>query len=459
MSTMVRAFLFLMTVPAAGQTLRLEDVLDSVSRHYPPLLVALQDVAIANAETVQAEGRFDTIVRARWDSDNLGFYENRRWEFGLEQPTTILGMSVSGGYRLGEGSYAPYDGKLDTRSGGELRSGVRLPLFRDRAIDPRRADLSKARLGQRISRLTVDQQKLSVTLGATRRYWDWVAAGRRFSLARTVLQIAQARQSFLDESVKGGLLPAIDAADNRRAVLQRRGQTVEAERLLQQAAIELSLYYRDDRGRLQLPKAEQLPNDFPKEDELSEAEVEEDFVAALRRRPEIPRLEAQRAQVDVERQLARNQQLPAVDVIAGFTSESGPGVVRRGPQELKAGVSIELPWQRRSAVGRLRAAEARTEQIRQREQFMKDQVLAEVRDATSAVQTARERLKMVRDEVSVSRQLEDAERTRFELGEGTLFQLNLRELATVESEQRQISAQADYQRAMAAYEAAVGMSR
>ncbi|MBC7926265.1 MAG: TolC family protein [Bryobacteraceae bacterium] len=456
--TLARMFagLFL-PVLASGQVLRLEDVLESVQRHYPPLLATLQDQAVANAETLQAEGRFDIVVRGRWDSDSLGFYTNRRWDFSFEQPTTMQGLSFLGGYRLGEGSYAPYDGKLDTRSAGEVRTGLRLPLLRDRATDSRRGDLAKARIGQNIARLGIDQQKLFVNLLATRAYWDWVAAGRRFTLAQAVRQIAQNRQTFLDESVKGGLIPAIDAADNRRAVLQRQGQVIEAERLLQQAAITLSLYYRDDKGGTQLPAADRLPDAFPAAQDLPRTQVAEDAARALQRRPEIPRLQAQLEQNVVDVQQARNQQLPALDVIAGFTSESGTGLVRRGPQELKAGVNVELPWQRRTATGRLRASEARIVQIRQREQFAKDQVIAEVQDAASAVQTAHQRLGAVRDEVGVSRQLEDAERTRFELGEGTLFQLNLRELATVESMQREINAEADYHRAMGAYSAAIGV--
>jgi outer membrane protein TolC len=110
-----------------------------------------------------------------------------------------------------------------------------------------------------------------------------------------------------------------------------------------------------------------------------------------------------------------------------------------------------LPFQRRTATGRQRAAEVRIEQIRQRERFTADQIRAEVQDAASFAQTAFQRLRVAADEVLVSRQLEEAERTRFRLGDGTLFQLNLRELATVESALREIAAQADYQRALAAY--------
>jgi hypothetical protein len=58
--------------------------------------------------------------------------------------------------------------------------------------------------------------------------------------------------------------------------------------------------------------------------------------------------------------------------------------------------------------------------------------------------------------VRVSRELEEAERTRFEVGDGTLFMLNLREQATLDAAVREALAHADYQRARAAYEYATG---
>jgi outer membrane protein TolC len=455
----MRTILYLAAaLTASAQTLKLEDVLASVERSYPPLLAALEERNIAAAEQLQAEGRFDTVLRGRWDSDNLGYYSNRRWDFGVEQPMMFQGMSVSGGYRLGEGSFAPYDGKLDTRSAGEWRSGLRVPLLRDRATDFRRGDLEKARIGRDIANLSIDQQRLAIVLGATRRYWDWVAAGRRLALAKEVLQIAENRQSLLDQSVELGQLPAIESADNRRAVLQRRGQVVEAERSLQQAGIELSLFYRDDSGKRVLPSPERLPDGFPGEVDLTETQLRSDLGSAFAQRPELGRLAAQADQTRVDAQQAVNLRMPAVDLVAGFTAESGVGPVRRGPQEFKAGLLIELPFQRRTATGRLRAAESRLEQVRHRDRFLRDQIVAEVEDAASAVRAAYQRLQVARDEVRVSRQLEDAERTRFEIGDGTLFQLNLRELAAIESMLREIAAHADYHRAYAAYRASLGTS-
>jgi outer membrane protein TolC len=83
------------------------------------------------------------------------------------------------------------------------------------------------------------------------------------------------------------------------------------------------------------------------------------------------------------------------------------------------------------------------------------------RDACSALKAAYERARVLRQEVEVARQLEVAERVRFELGEGTLFLVNLREQAAYETELREVAAVAEFYRALALYEYAIAeaMSR
>jgi len=442
-------------VVGGGAPLKLEDVLDSVEKHYPPLLAILQDRAIADADLLSAQGRFDLTLRARADADRLGFYSNERFDVGIDQPFAFQGMSVSSGYRLGEGQFASYDGKLETRSLGEVRTGLRLPLLRDRSTDFRRAEVQKANWGIRIADLGIDQQKIAINQLATRRYWDWVAAGRRYAVAAAVLEIATQREKILEESVKAGQIAAIEVTDNKRAILQRQTLLVESRRALEQTAFELSLFLRDDRGQALTPSVDRVPPAFPDSAEFTDAKLAEDALAALRRRPEIARLIAQREQTEVDARLAKNQRLPMVDLITAFSTEAGSGPVKRGPQEFRTSLVFELPFQRRTAIGRFNAAQARLRALREREKFARDQVDAEVKDAASAVNAAQQRVIWLRDEVQVSRELEDAERTRFDLGEGTLFVLNLRELTTAEAAIREIVAQADYQRAVAQYELAI----
>ncbi len=435
--------------------LTLGALLESVNRNYPPLRAALLERPLAEAALLNQEGRFDLSLRSRLDTQNFGFYQNERFEIGLSQPLQTWGATVYSGYAISEGRYPGYEGKFTTNSIGQYTGGVRLPLARDRAIDDRRAGLGKARLGLRLADLTIDQQRLTILQTATRRYWDWIAAGRRLLIANTLLEVAIGRDAILQEAVRIGALPQFEQLDNQRIVLQRRNNVVEARRSLENTAIELSLFYRDASGQPLLAEIDRLVPGFPEPAELTEGQTLDDMNAAMARRPDVLRFLFQRDQVSIDRRLAQNQRLPNVDLFTEYVREAGSGPVIRGPNDLRVGIIFDLPLQRRQATARLQDAEARLGRLAQLEQFQRDQVTADVRDAASAVRAAYERSQVLTSELDITRQVEAAERLRFELGDSTLFVLNLREQATAEAAIREANALADYFRAYAAYELSI----
>ncbi|MBM3761465.1 MAG: TolC family protein [Acidobacteria bacterium] len=435
--------------------LTLEALLASVNQNFPPLRAALLEKPLAEADLLNQQGRFDLRLRSRFDTQNFGFYQNERFEIALEQPTQVWGATLYSGYSVSAGRYPDYDGKGVTNEFGQYQAGIRIPLARDRAIDNRRADLGKARIGLRLADLSIDQQRLTILQTATRRYWDWVAAGRRLLIANTLLEVAIGRDAILTESVRIGALPQFEQLDNQRIVLQRQNNVVEARRSLENSSIELSLFLRDGNGQPVIPEAEQLIPGFPDPAEISEATMLDDMNAAMSRRPDVLRFLFQRDQIGIDKKLAQNQRLPNVDFFAEYYREAGDGLIKRGPNDLHVGLIFDLPLQRRQATSQLQNAEARLGQVEQLEKFQRDQVTADVRDAASAVKAAFERSNVVSQELSVTRQVEDAERLRFELGDSTLFVLNQREQATAEAAIREANALADYFRAYAAYELAI----
>jgi outer membrane protein TolC len=435
--------------------LALSKVLDSVNRNYPPLRAALLERPLAEADLLTATGRFVLLLRARLEVPQFGFYDNERFQITVEQPTTLWGATVYSGYAQSTGRFPDYDGKQVTNAAGQYILGGRVPLARDRAIDARRAELAQRQIGVRLADLSIDQQRIAIIQAATRRYWDWVAAGRRLAIARSLLDVAQQRDSILTEAVRLGALPQFEQLDNQRLVFQRQNNVVEARRSIENASIELSLFYRDGQGLPLLAQEGQLPPGFPDPGALGEQQVLEDLDAAQRRRPEIMRLVFQRNQVGIDKKLAQNQMMPNVDLFTEYSRELGNGLVQRGPNDVRAGIIFDLPFQRRSARSRVQAADARLQQIDQRQTFQRDQVTADVRDAASAVKASFERAQVLHEELKVTRQVEEAERLRYELGDSTLFVLNLREQSTAEAAVREANALADYYRAFAAYELAI----
>lgn len=442
----------------AGLPLTLAEVTASIERHFPLIAAAQRDEQAAEAELVAARGAFDPLLRGRGEGTALGYYRNGRADVLLDLPTPLWGASFFAGWRLGSGSFADYDGKLSTNEYGELRAGVAVPLWRNGPIDRRRAAIRRAELGRPLAALGVVQQRLeSVRLGS-QRYWEWVATGQRLRIAQDLLQLAAARDGALGERVKRGDLPAFERADNQRTLVQRQALVVTTERALQQAQLELSLYLRDNRGVPVLAPLSRLPRELPlpRRDSLPPEPLERLVHESLSRRPEGERLRLLREQLGIERDLARNQRAPSLDVAAAVSQELGPGDKTRGPTQLDLSLSVEISPLNRAARGRQAAAEAAMARIDAQARLARDRIRAEVLDVMSMLQAAHRRAELAASERQLAEQVAAGERTRYELGDSTLLFVNLREQATAEAALRQVEALLDCQRALAAYRAIVG---
>jgi outer membrane protein TolC len=421
------------------------------------LAAAEQRKEAAAGERLAAEGGFDTLLKmnSRWSV--AGLYENRHYDVSIEQPTGFWGTTFFGGWRRGTGEYPVYEGKSLTAGGGELRGGVNVPLWRNGPIDRRRAQLAQAELGQFIASHDYEAAILELQRVVAQRYWDWVLAGRRAAVARELVAVAERRDQGIRDRIASGDLPAIEATDNQRAILERRERVVAAERVLEQTGILLSLYWRDANSEPQLPKPEQLPGGFPEPSQPVLADIAATIDEARHRRPELKRLEQQREQAEIERDLQQNQQAPGVDVSLVGAQDLGAGnpkLVNR--EELYAGVSIDLPLQRRVARGRTQTAEANLERLAADFRLTSDRIAADVKDAISAVKAAHRRVGIARQQRAAAQQLEEGERARFDLGDSSLLFVNLRELANGDAALAEAEALNAFHKATADYRFAIG---
>ncbi|SMF97643.1 Outer membrane protein TolC [Methylomagnum ishizawai] len=437
--------------------LTLEAVTEAALLSFPGLVAAEQRKAAADGEQLAAEGGFDTQLKlqSRWSI--AGLYENRNYDVSIEQPTGLWGTTFFGGWRRGTGNYPVYEGKSQTADAGEVRAGVNIPLWRNGPIDRRRASLAQAELAQLIAGHDYDAALLELKRVVAQRYWDWVFAGRRRAVARELLTISERRDAGLRQRVAAGDAAAIEATDNQRTLLERRERLIAAERMLEQMALQLALYWRDADGEPRIPIPEQLPEAFPEAVPPDMHDLAALVEEARQRRPELRKLEQQRKQVEIERDLARNQQAPGIDIALMGAQDFGTGTSKLiNREEFYAGVTLDLPLQRRVARGRTQTAEANLQRLAADIRLAADRVALEIRDAGSALKAARQRIALAREQRATARQLAEAERDRFELGDSTVLTVDLRELAAGDAALAEAEAMATFFKAMADYRAALG---
>lgn len=452
----VVALVGLASTAAAGQTpLTLGDVLVAVDRAFPLLDAARQEQESAAGDAQAARGAFDLRLQAGVDVLRGDIYDNETASVGITQPLTLGGINLFSGYRIGRGTFAPYDGKAQTLTDGEWRAGMSLPLLRNRAIDARRGALERTELGRQLADVRVATARLRFLGEAAVRYWDWVAAGGQQAVATQLLATAEARDRDLAEAIRLGSVAPVERVDNRRAVLQRQSGVVAARRNTERHAINVSLYLRAADGSMVRPVQSQLPAGLPPPPaRIGREQVEIDLANALERRPDVQALVISRQQQEVTLALARNERLPSFDLFAEVSRDSGDGSRTLRGAEVDAGASWLLPVQRRHAKGLERTALANLARLDAEVRYARDRVRAEVEDAASALAAALDTLDVVRDEVQAARELEQAERDRFTLGDSTQFLVNLRELATADAAIREIGARAEAHKAQVAYDVA-----
>ncbi len=445
--------------PAGEQRLSLVDVLVSVREHYPLLAAVLEEQALADARLLSKQGAFDLRLGAGSKLKPEGFYETYQGDVFVEQPTTLFGADLFGGYRVGSGDFAVWDGGEETNDGGEFRLGFRLPLLRNRAIDSRRAALRKAEIEVDAADPVIRESLIDFSRSASFAYWEWVASGMRVGLAEQLVALARERQSQLTRRVERGALPTIDLADNERLIVDREVRFIAAERAFEQAAIDLSLFLRDAEGEPLTADVAMVPVEFPTEDRPDSEEVADDIARAHAQQPLLQELAFLERKAAVDLALAENQMLPDIAIsIAGSKDVGDPAKSPddKGPAVLEAAIKFDLPLQRREAKGEAAVASARLRQIQLQQKYARDRIAADVRNAMTALRAAYDQVSLARKNLELAQRLRKAEERKLLLGTSNLINVNIRELQAFDAAATLIATQADYFRALANYRAALG---
>jgi len=446
---------------SVGGPLSLDEVLSSVERNYPLLRAIEQERGIAGGRLVSAMGAFDLNLNAGADGQGTT-YDNFRSTLGLSQGLPFGGLGAFAGYRNGYGEFPTYNLGQKTADGGEFRAGLSIPLLRDRSIDRPRAAVQQARLDVAVAEPIIERQRLDFQRAASRTYWNWVAAGQRLQVGKNLVTLAVERDDQLKARVEAGPTANIERIDNQQNIALRNGFLVQAQRGFQQATIDLSLFLRDNTGAPTLAGTDRLP-DFPTVQPIDLKAFDRWLEMAFETRPEPRRLRLQRDKVAVEFQLAKNQMLPSMNAVVaaaqdvgyGISSLSGPNGLDRST--LSAGLAFQLPLQQREARGRVMTAQSQLLQIEQQLLQAQDVVRAEVQDATSALERAFEFYQQSGKRLNLSRIVASAEREQLRLGRSDVLRVTLREQAVFEAEMIEIGSQQDYFRAVADFQAALGI--
>lgn len=425
--------------------LTIEELLQSVNANYPQVIAARLQVVKSKGDYLSALGEFDPKIRSKLRQLPVGGYISKYNNNELDVPTLFNGLKLFGGYRVGVGDFPIYYQNYLTNNKGEYRAGLSLPLLKDRIIDSPRSELLTKKETIAINQQDVISTKLAVFHEAINAYWIWVQAGMQLKVLKDILALAEIRQKALEKQVQLGDLANIAAVENKQIIMQRKQWVNRAQMDLDQAAINLSLYYRNKDGTLILPSENILPAKIPtfRPNIVNSGEIEQQ----IKVHPDLCKLERYYRIVEIKHQLARNELLPSLDTTAFASKQYGiDGYPLLLPQAVQLGVRFKFPIYQRVARGKVISAKSELRQVLTKRQFIHNKLTNSLNNLWVTLRTFEKQVNLLEEELGLAKKVAGAERSNFFAGGGSIFLINQREQKVAEVNLNLIAAKINLQK-------------
>jgi outer membrane protein TolC len=398
-----------------AQSLTLDRLMEGVDTRLPYLGASSAKVDQAAAKVTSAGVVNDPYILGSWASED-GVPGVEDGSLSFVQPTS-----------LGPTMALNWDGSV---ANGTPSAELSVPILDGLIWGDSRLELVSARLRFGIQQATLDLDILLSRGKAAETWWKWVAYGRKLDLAERQLALAVQRNSALERGLEVGQRSRLDLIDNQRALLSRKSSSIQAKQELDNAAVSLSLWWRDAQGRPQTPARDQLPQAWGWGEPRLDLAWD---MTQLEQRPDVIVLDLVLELADAELRRAQNQALPKVDVKAKVE-----------PDKVSGGLALEVPILMRKERGSLSYARAELERVAFLRQGALDQLAADLQQAHLVVQASWDRVVIARQALAVAQEALSMERTAFELGGSEVFRLVLREGQLADAEKSVIEAELSY---------------
>lgn len=430
----------LLTHPAYA--LSLHEVLESSRLHAPQIAKAQAALEGKNARVQEAQGAFDWELNSSL-SQRTGIYDGNYMDTQVTRRLSDSNARIYGGYRISNGELPIYEDYYNTSTGGEMNIGIAFALLRDRIIDEERFQFRDAVLAEKQQQAETYLVLLRTQHEAMRAYAQWLADAHVVRVMQELVGFAEERHSALKTQAREGDIARIYLTENEQNIARREAQLADARRELARAAQRLSIFYRDQKGQSRVPETSDIPDLATHQAELhlNDVQLSEQIDRAQRLRPEQISIDFVTQREQNRRLLGENAMLPKLDfAIEGAQNVGRQAAVDDGNEALIK-LQLSIPLQQNVGEGRVRAADARLEELAAERQLLNDQIAADIRAIAAVAHETAEEISQTRREVEAAETMRQAEAQRFAEGDVDFFVLNMREERLADAKLRQIKAQ------------------
>lgn len=423
------------TAQNVSQVLSFEDFNAIVTQHHPMAVQAELVKKVGDATVQQARGGFDPKIGT--DIGQKYFKGDQYYSLvdaGLKVPTWF-GIEVQAGYEQNGGVYL--NPENSTSGGGLAYAGISLPVGRGLFIDERRAELRKAQIFQKSTRVEQRLMMNDLLYEAGKAYWNWFEAYQILQVYQEAIQLAEFRFNAVKQQAESGDKPSIDTLE-AGIQLQNRQLALQQAQLDYQNATAMLAVFLWHNGQIPL---ELEPSTVPVNKELVLLRTTENLM--LDRMDSLvayhPYLQQYRYKIDalkIDRRMKIENLKPKLDLKYNALNQ----VVGNNPfadlsiNNYNWGLNFSMPIPLRKERGALRLAKYKIQDAELGIVDKQAQLGYKITASINEWNTTREQTQLYQRTVNDYRGLLEGERNKFDAGESSLFMVNSREVGYINAQ-------------------------
>lgn len=428
--------LFFLSMVADGQMtgpiLTIEKVFEQVKRYHPMAGRAFLQRDFAAAELLKAKGSFDPTAQSTISQKYFNTKDYYSLINGEIKIPTWTGAELKGGYDLNRGIYLGPENA--TPDNGLWYAGVSVPLGQGLWIDERRAEVKNAKIGQN---LAVNQQQNminDVLFQTANVYWDWFRAYHVRQILNDAVENARLRYQAVRSFALKGDRPGIDTIEAGIQVQSISLGLSQAEMEFIKASNALSGQLWDENVLNVGFPTNTIPLDLESVSQTAKNDGQKINSGLIpESHPYLEVLRQKLLQLEVERSLKRDKLKPKLNVQYNPLSEAfgGNQTTHFSINNYKWGMEFKMPLFLRKERGEIKLADLKIQETDILLKEKTNEIGIKFENYITEWQATLDQIDIFNYTVELYREMLDAERRLFNIGESSLFLVNSREQAYI----------------------------
>ncbi|MBO6516380.1 MAG: TolC family protein [Bacteroidia bacterium] len=413
------------------------DFLQQVLEYAPKVEASRTKAAIQEQKWSEARAAFEPKFNSTYNSKNFegtSYYDRLSTDLTVK---TKLGVKVQAGYDRNSGTYLNPEGNLP--EAGLVFAGLEVPLGAGLFTDKERTRLKQSRISADAAELVNQLEVNEYLVEAGRAYWNWYGSMEMFRLADEALTLAQDRLTFVKRMRTIGEAATIDTLEAFINYQNRLAFFIKSQIDVFKHASYLRNYIWDSTIDTNL---------VPMIDSTYEVQFPDSMITRemVRYHPMILLLDADSTIIQTDIALNREYFKPKLDV--QFRVQETPGSVASFDYDVArnnyVGVKAHMPILLRKQRSKSRQLELEQDIIQNKRSDLTVKIVNNQRVALNSANQYKSSVDLWRDATINYKTMSEAEYTRYNLGESSLFVVNNRELRWIDARKKYIESVVRY---------------